>query len=152
MDGGFPKLGVPFWVIHIIRTIVYWGLYWGTLILGNYRICAASPAVQVARGISTPRFLRFICIFLLSQMQHTASQFRPLPNSLNPGLLGNPKPLNPTTPLCNPYITPITPFKGVAGLPCQGRLSVTVARRGKLALDLRLEVSGPQTCCVNHCP
>ena len=35
---GFPKirgtsLGVP-----IIRTIVYWGLYWGTLILGNYHI------------------------------------------------------------------------------------------------------------------
>ena len=34
----FPKirgtsLGVP-----IIRTIVYWGLYWGTLILGNYRV------------------------------------------------------------------------------------------------------------------
>ena len=35
---GFPKnrgtiLGVP-----IIRTIVFWGLYWGSLILGNYRI------------------------------------------------------------------------------------------------------------------
>ena len=35
---GFPKfrgtiLGVP-----IIRTIVYWGLYWGTLILGNYHL------------------------------------------------------------------------------------------------------------------
>ena len=29
-----------------------------------------------------------------------------LPNSLNPGLLGNPKPLNPTT-LYNPYVTPI---------------------------------------------
>ena len=36
--GGFPKLGVPFWGAHIIRTIVYWGLYWGTLILGNYHI------------------------------------------------------------------------------------------------------------------
>ena len=35
---GFPKtrgtiLGVP-----IIRTIVYWGLYWGPLILGNYHV------------------------------------------------------------------------------------------------------------------
>ena len=35
---GFPKtrgtiLGVP-----IIRTIVYWGLYWGPLILGNCHI------------------------------------------------------------------------------------------------------------------
>ena len=26
-------LGVP-----IIRIIVYWGLYWGTLILGNYHV------------------------------------------------------------------------------------------------------------------
>ena len=32
--GGFPKLGVPL----RIRTIVYWGLYWGTLISGNYHI------------------------------------------------------------------------------------------------------------------
>ena len=34
----FPKimgylLGVP-----VIRTIVYWGLYWGSLILGNYQM------------------------------------------------------------------------------------------------------------------
>ena len=25
----FLKLGVPFWGPPIIRTIVYWGLYWG---------------------------------------------------------------------------------------------------------------------------
>ena len=37
--GGFPKLGVPFWGGGpIIRTIVYWGLDWGPLILGNYYI------------------------------------------------------------------------------------------------------------------
>ena len=36
--GNFPKLGVPFWGVPIIRTIVYWGLYWGPLILGNYHI------------------------------------------------------------------------------------------------------------------
>ena len=35
---GFPKilgtlLGVP-----VIRTIVFWGLYWGPLILGNYHL------------------------------------------------------------------------------------------------------------------
>ena len=35
LTGGFPKVGVPFWGFPIIRTIVYWGLYWGTLILGN---------------------------------------------------------------------------------------------------------------------
>ena len=35
--GGFPKLGVPSWV-PIIRIIVFWGLYGGPLILGNYHI------------------------------------------------------------------------------------------------------------------
>ena len=30
---GFPKLGVPFWGLPIIRTIVFWGLYWGPPIL-----------------------------------------------------------------------------------------------------------------------
>ena len=28
---GFTILGVP-----IIRAIIFWGLYWGPLILGNY--------------------------------------------------------------------------------------------------------------------
>ena len=32
---GFPKIRVTFLGIPMIRTIVYWGLYWGTLILGN---------------------------------------------------------------------------------------------------------------------
>ena len=31
-DWGFPKLGVPFLGVLIIRTIVYWGLYWCPLI------------------------------------------------------------------------------------------------------------------------
>ena len=26
---GFPKLGVPFWGVPLIRTIVNWGQYWG---------------------------------------------------------------------------------------------------------------------------
>ena len=34
----FPKTRVPFWGVPIIRTILYWGLCWGTLILGNYHI------------------------------------------------------------------------------------------------------------------
>ena len=34
--GAFPKLGVP-----TIRIIVYWGLYWGLLILGNYHMTVA---------------------------------------------------------------------------------------------------------------
>ena len=32
---GFPKIRGTFLGVPIIRTIVYWGLYWGTLILGN---------------------------------------------------------------------------------------------------------------------
>ena len=35
---GFPKLGIPFLWVPIIRTIVFWGLYWGSLVLGNYHI------------------------------------------------------------------------------------------------------------------
>ena len=35
--GIFPKIiGIPLWVVPIIRTIVFWGLYWGPLNLGNY--------------------------------------------------------------------------------------------------------------------
>ena len=33
--GGFPKLGVPFGGVPIIRTIVYWDLYWGPPIFGK---------------------------------------------------------------------------------------------------------------------
>ena len=34
MDKGFPKLGVPFWGVPIIRTIKYLGFYWCFPILG----------------------------------------------------------------------------------------------------------------------
>ena len=45
--GGFPKLGVAFWGVPIIRTIVFWGLFWGSLILGNYHL--GSRAFQRSR-------------------------------------------------------------------------------------------------------
>ena len=35
---GFPKLGGCHIGVPIIRTIVYWGLFWGPPILGNYHI------------------------------------------------------------------------------------------------------------------
>ena len=35
---GFPKFGVPFLGIPILRIIAFWGLYWGSCILGNYHI------------------------------------------------------------------------------------------------------------------
>ena len=34
----FPKIKGTLLGVPIIRTIVYWGLYWGTLILGNYHV------------------------------------------------------------------------------------------------------------------
>ena len=34
----FPKIRGPFLGVPIIRIIVFWGLYWGPLILGNYQI------------------------------------------------------------------------------------------------------------------
>ena len=44
--GGFPKLGVPFLGVSIIRrVIVYLGLYWGPLILGNYHIFPHSQPI-----------------------------------------------------------------------------------------------------------
>ena len=36
--GGFPKIRGPFLGVLIIRTLVFWGLYWGPLILRNYHI------------------------------------------------------------------------------------------------------------------
>ena len=35
---GFPKIRGTFLAVPIVRTIVYWGLYWGPPILGNYHI------------------------------------------------------------------------------------------------------------------
>ena len=34
----FPKIGGTLLGVPIIRTIVFWGLYWGPLILGNYHM------------------------------------------------------------------------------------------------------------------
>ena len=36
--GDFPKLGLLFWGVARIRTIVFWDLYWGPLMLGNYHL------------------------------------------------------------------------------------------------------------------
>ena len=35
---GFPKIRGTFLGVPIIRIIVFWGLYWGSLILGNYHV------------------------------------------------------------------------------------------------------------------
>ena len=36
--GDFPKIRGTFLRVPIIRIIVFWGLYWGPTILGNYHI------------------------------------------------------------------------------------------------------------------
>ena len=35
---GFPKIRGTILGVPTIRTVVFWGLYWGSLILGNYHI------------------------------------------------------------------------------------------------------------------
>ena len=35
---GFPRMRGTILGVPMIRTIVYWGLYWVPLILGNYRM------------------------------------------------------------------------------------------------------------------
>ena len=36
--GGFPKLCVPFWGVPRMRILIYWALYLGPFILGNYHL------------------------------------------------------------------------------------------------------------------
>ena len=47
---GFPELGVPFWGLHNNRIIVYWGLSWGSPILGNCRFRGQATAVVHAHS------------------------------------------------------------------------------------------------------
>ena len=35
---GFPKIGGTLLGVPIIRILVFWGLHWGPLILGNYQV------------------------------------------------------------------------------------------------------------------
>ena len=46
----FPKIRGTFLGVPIIRTIVYWGLFWGPLILGNFQI------PQNRSNFATPRY------------------------------------------------------------------------------------------------
>ena len=44
---GFPKIRSTLLGVPIIRTIVYWGLHWGPLILGNYHMGIVIHAVAM---------------------------------------------------------------------------------------------------------
>ena len=41
-EWGFPKIRGTILGVPIIRTIIFWGLYWGPLILGNYQMSFAA--------------------------------------------------------------------------------------------------------------
>ena len=43
---GFPKIRGTILGVPIIRTVVYWGLYWGPLILGNYQVVCQMRVTQ----------------------------------------------------------------------------------------------------------
>ena len=41
---GFPKIRGTVLGVSTARTIAYWGLYWGPLILGNYHVSSVASA------------------------------------------------------------------------------------------------------------
>ena len=47
----FPKIRDTFLGVPIIRTIVFWGLYSGPLILGNYHLELTSEAVGDSENV-----------------------------------------------------------------------------------------------------
>ena len=46
---GFPKIRGTILGVPIIRTMVFWGLYWGPPILGNYQIWPESKEIAGGR-------------------------------------------------------------------------------------------------------
>ena len=45
--GGFPRIKGTLSGVLIIRSIVFWGLYWGPLLLGNYHLTVQSDQQRV---------------------------------------------------------------------------------------------------------
>ena len=50
-----PKIRGPFLGVPIIRTIMFWGLHWGLLILGNYH-----TYLLKARPVYESHLLRYV--------------------------------------------------------------------------------------------
>ena len=44
LNSGFPKIRGTFLEVLIIRMIVFWGLFWGPLVLGNYCTSVHGPS------------------------------------------------------------------------------------------------------------
>ena len=51
---GFPKIRVTFLGVPIIRIIVFSGLYWGSLVLGNYHIILLVQPTLICVGLTVP--------------------------------------------------------------------------------------------------
>ena len=49
---GFPKIRGTLLGVPIIRIIVYLGLYWAPLILGNYHVTAPCPNPNLGETVS----------------------------------------------------------------------------------------------------
>ena len=58
MIWGFPKIRGTILGVPIRRTIIFWGLYWGTPILGNYHLARRLPLQDIRKAprlSETPR-------------------------------------------------------------------------------------------------
>ena len=54
---GFPEIRCTILGVPIVRTIVFWGLHWGPIILGNYHILfGKSPQEETLRWTLLVRF------------------------------------------------------------------------------------------------
>ena len=75
---GFPKLGVPFWKVPIIRTIAFWGLYWGPSRNYHQKIrVVESRQVPILLTLNLkPRALRFIPLGFGRKCVLAREQFR----------------------------------------------------------------------------
>ena len=51
---GFPKIRGTFIGVPIIRTVVFWGLFWGPPILGKYHIVPSNLVFQFLSSLSFP--------------------------------------------------------------------------------------------------
>ena len=56
----FPKIRGTFLGVPILRIIVYWGLYWGTLILGKYHILLMGAPLHALDDVLIPELLQVL--------------------------------------------------------------------------------------------
>ena len=72
---GFPRIRGTLLGVLIIRTIVYWGLYWGPPMLGNYHVQARVDHHGMTSSSSqwTFKWARAPCGLVLCHVEDTGS-------------------------------------------------------------------------------